>query len=65
MLERGAQVQIGQSGFVDCYDGDADRGAVKEVVLAVSPRLYKRGDGRGDMKTGKVIFHGEVYVARG
>jgi hypothetical protein len=50
---------------VDCYDGDADRGAVKEVVLAVSPRLYKRGDGRGDMKTGKVIFHGEVYVARG
>ncbi|KAK4135769.1 hypothetical protein BT67DRAFT_376379 [Trichocladium antarcticum] len=65
MPARGAQVQIGGSGFLDCYDGDADRGVTKDVVLAVSPRLYKRGDGRGDLRTGRVVFHGEVYVARG
>lgn len=64
MPERGSQVQIGQN-FVDCFDGDADRGLFKEVVLAVSPRLYKRGDGRGDMRTVKVIFHGEIYTPRG
>ncbi|GAB1312768.1 hypothetical protein MFIFM68171_02978 [Madurella fahalii] len=50
--------------FVDCYDGDTDRGLFKEVVLAVSPRLYKTGDGRGDMKSTKAILHGEIYAAR-
>ncbi len=55
----GETVQIGQ-GFADCENGDGKRGT-EEVDLLVSPKLYRKGDGRNDLQTEKVIFAGEIY----
>ncbi|KAK1754395.1 hypothetical protein QBC47DRAFT_383810 [Echria macrotheca] len=56
----GETVKIGQ-GFVDCQDGDANRGHIKEVDLVVAPKLFRVGDGRNDLKTVKVICSGDIY----
>lgn len=58
---RGEKVTIG-SEYVDCQDGDHNRGKTEEVELLVSPKFYRIGDGRDDMKTENVIFPGEIYA---
>jgi hypothetical protein len=61
--ERDSMVQIGQ-GFVDCVDGDGNRGKMEQVDLTVSPKLFRIGDGRNDLKKEKIIFPGEIYPRR-
>ncbi|KAK3343608.1 hypothetical protein B0T25DRAFT_463207 [Lasiosphaeria hispida] len=58
--EKGSSVQIGQD-FVDCQDGDGNRGAREEVELVVSPKFFRVGDGRNDLSTVKIIYPGEIY----
>ncbi|KAK0634342.1 hypothetical protein B0T17DRAFT_611369 [Bombardia bombarda] len=59
----GDSVLIGPD-FVDCEDGDANKGAFEVVNLLVSPKVFRVGDGRNDLKTKKVIFPGEIYPIR-
>ncbi|KAK3317052.1 hypothetical protein B0H66DRAFT_605313 [Apodospora peruviana] len=56
-------VQIGTE-FVDCEDGDGNRGALETVQLAVSPSLFMIGDGRNDLTTATCLFPGEIYPER-
>ena len=63
-LRSGDEIEIGQ-GFIDCEDGDSTRGALETVDLVVSPRLFRIGDGRNDLKTEKIIVPGEIYPKRG
>ncbi|KAK4178784.1 hypothetical protein QBC36DRAFT_181717 [Triangularia setosa] len=58
--QKNTLVMIGQ-GFVICYDNDAEHGMEKPVFLGVSPTCYKRGDGRNDTTTTKVISPGHIY----
>ncbi|KAK3320516.1 hypothetical protein B0T19DRAFT_429782 [Cercophora scortea] len=63
MPARGERVKIGHE-FVDCVDDDEARGVVEEVDLVVSPKLFRVGDGRNDLKVWKIIFPGEIYPRR-
>ncbi|KAK3683331.1 hypothetical protein B0T22DRAFT_483199 [Podospora appendiculata] len=63
MPARGEGVKIGPE-FVDCVDDDEARGVVEEVDLVVSPKLFRVGDGRNDLKVWKIIFPGEIYPRR-
>lgn len=60
----GNTVQIGAE-FVDCEDGDANRGKLETVELAVAPSLFMIGDGRKDLTTATCLYPGEIYPRRG
>jgi len=55
--KRGERVQIG-SDFIDCQDKNAKKDYLEEVDLMVSPKLYKVGDRRNDLKTKRSSFLG-------
>ncbi|KAK4208767.1 hypothetical protein QBC37DRAFT_431426 [Rhypophila decipiens] len=63
MPKFGDTVQIGTE-FVDCEDGDSNRGKLETVELAVSPSLFMIGDGRKDLTTATCLFPGEIYPRR-
>ncbi|KAM7205434.1 hypothetical protein V8F20_003203 [Naviculisporaceae sp. PSN 640] len=60
----GDTVQIGAE-FVDCEDGDSNRGKLETVELAVAPSLFMIGDGRKDLTTATCLYPGEIYPRRG
>ncbi|KAM7192721.1 hypothetical protein V8F33_008182 [Rhypophila sp. PSN 637] len=63
MPKSGDTVQIGTE-FVDCEDGDSNRGKLETVELAVTPSLFMIGDGRKDLTTATCLFPGEIYPRR-
>ena len=63
MPKSGDTVQIGTE-FVDCEDGDANRGKLEIVQLAVAPSLFMIGDGRKDLTTASCLYPGEIYPQR-
>jgi hypothetical protein len=60
---RGDNIQIGEQ-FVDCIDGDGGKGAYIAVELVVCPSMFRVGDGRSDLQSGRTIFPGEIYPMR-
>ncbi|KAK3370873.1 hypothetical protein B0T24DRAFT_680020 [Lasiosphaeria ovina] len=63
MPNRGESIQMGPD-FEDCEDGAGTHGTIEEVDLAISPKLYRIGDGRNDLTTRKTIVAGEIYPLR-
>jgi hypothetical protein len=60
---RGDSIQIGEQ-FVDCTDGDGVKGSFVAVELVVCPCMFRIGDGRSDLQSGRTIFAGEIYPMR-
>ncbi|KAK3386606.1 hypothetical protein B0H63DRAFT_468077 [Podospora didyma] len=60
MPGRGTDIQLGPD-FEDYEDGGGTKGSLETVDLTVSPRLFRVGDGRSDLKTRKTIVPGEIY----
>ncbi|KAM7203956.1 hypothetical protein V8F33_001927 [Rhypophila sp. PSN 637] len=60
---KGETITIGPE-FIDCEDGESERGRAKEVDLLVLPKLFRIGDGRNDLTTRKIIVQGEIYPVR-
>ncbi|KAB5583522.1 hypothetical protein GE09DRAFT_1212105 [Coniochaeta sp. 2T2.1] len=60
---RGDNIQIGEQ-YVDCIDGDGGKGSYVAVDLVVCPSMFRVGDGRADMQSGRTIFPGEIYPMR-
>ncbi|KAK4222788.1 hypothetical protein QBC38DRAFT_489037 [Podospora fimiseda] len=56
----GDVIEIGTE-FVDCQDGDLNRGNLETVELAVAPALFMIGDGRSDLTSVLCVQHGEIY----
>lgn len=64
MPKSGDTVRIGPE-FVDCEDGDSNRGNLEKVDLAITPSLFMIGDGRRDLTTATCLHPGEIYPRRG
>lgn len=60
IVDQGRLVNNSQ-GFEDVKDGDMHRNMDLEVSVMVSPKLYRIGDGRTDLKAEKIICPGQVY----
>jgi hypothetical protein len=60
---RGDNIQLGEQ-FVDCVDGEAAKGSYVAVELVVCPSMFRIGDGRSDLQSGRTIFPGEIYPMR-
>lgn len=60
---RGENVQFGEQ-FVDCIDGEGGKGSYVAVELVVCPCMFRVGDGRDDLLSGRTIFPGEIFPMR-
>ncbi|KAK4174677.1 hypothetical protein QBC36DRAFT_191735 [Triangularia setosa] len=57
--KRGDAVELGRE-FVDCQDGDMQRGATVTVELPVLPALFTIGDGKNDLTSVFCVEQGEI-----